>query len=74
MPLGNKSRLQRTAQPPLLEEPKPEGSSIGKRSGQFIHGMANFYGNIMKGAANKIKEGRKSSSQQQSSDDTIDFG
>lgn len=73
MPLGNRTRLQRTVQPPLEEQSADQ--TIGKRSGQFIHGMANFYGNIMKGAVNKIKEGRKSSSQQaQSSDGSIDFG
>jgi polyhydroxyalkanoate synthesis regulator protein len=34
------------------------GSAVGKKTGQFLHGMVSFYGNVMKSAVNKVKEAR----------------
>jgi len=59
MPLGNRSRLQRTVQPPEeVQQAGETGSAVGKKTGQFLHGMVSFYGNMMKGAVKKVKEAR----------------
>jgi hypothetical protein len=55
MPLNNKTRLQAVQAPdPSQFQPQAQ-QTTGKRSGQFLSGMLSFYGNILKGATNKLK-------------------
>jgi hypothetical protein len=69
-------RLPRTVQP---QDPSAKaGSGIGQSAGKFFGGMASFYGGILKGATNRIREGKSggagSSGSRSSDSDIIDFG
>jgi hypothetical protein len=58
MPLNNKSRLQKVQAPdPTQQQQGQTGlpADMGKRTGSFVKGMFGFYGNVMKGAAKKLK-------------------
>jgi hypothetical protein len=57
MPLNNKTRLQSVQTPDPSQFQPQQQQTTGKRTGQFMSGMVNFYGNILKGAASKLKGG-----------------